>query len=66
MSDYMYVCIGTICMQCPQKPKRASDTPGTGISSSRELPCGCWGHFDLHMYPMAHVPTHTHKIKKHK
>ena len=37
---YMYVCVLCSCL-VPKEARRRHQTPRTGVTDSRELPCGC-------------------------
>ena len=35
------VCVCSMCVQCPKRPKEAIRSPGTEVTGSCELSCGC-------------------------
>ena len=37
----MYVCMSCVCLAF-EEARRGVRSPGTGITDSCELPCGCW------------------------
>lgn len=37
-----YMSAYTMWIQCPRRPKRASDSPKTGVTARWELPCESW------------------------
>jgi hypothetical protein len=32
----LHVCLGTVCMQCPQRPVEGAGVPGTGVTDGCE------------------------------
>ena len=41
-------------MQCPQRPEKATEFPGTGVTDGCEPTCGCW---ELNLGPLKEQPV---------
>ena len=38
---FLNVCLGTMCMQCPQRPEKGIESLETGVTEDCEPSCGC-------------------------
>ena len=41
-------------MQCPQRPEKATEFPGTGVTDGCDPTCGCW---ELNLGPLKEQPV---------
>lgn len=37
----MYIHVAHVCL-IPKRPEEGAGSPGSGVTNSYELPCGCW------------------------